>query len=61
MAFNENTRVKKPAILHLYQPGYWYLPLTSVRRNKNSNIFIDIFTESLTRISKGNERGDIEK
>jgi hypothetical protein len=30
MAFNENSRVKIPAILHLRRLGYTYLPLGKV-------------------------------
>ena len=46
MAFNENTRVKIPAILHLTQLGYEYVSLKSDKRatpESEANIFIDIF------------------
>jgi len=46
MAFNENTRVKLPAILHLCRLGYTYLPLGKAKWNVNTNIFTDIFLES---------------
>jgi len=51
MSFNENTRVKIPAILHLCRLGYMYLSLTNSKRHDETNIFIDIFNESITRIN----------
>jgi type I restriction enzyme R subunit len=50
MAFNENTRVKIPAILHLTRLGYEYVSLKSAKYNSN-NIFTDICTESISRIN----------
>lgn len=38
MKFNEDTRVKIPAILHLAKLGYGYLPLKSIEWNKVNNI-----------------------
>jgi type I restriction enzyme R subunit len=54
MAFNENTRVKIPAILHLTQLGYEYVSLKSDERaipESDANIFIDIFIDSITHIN----------
>ncbi|HZV45835.1 MAG TPA: type I restriction endonuclease [Thermodesulfovibrionales bacterium] len=51
MAFNENTRVKIPAILHLCKLGYKYLSLSKSNRDESTNIFTDIFTESIIRIN----------
>ena len=52
MAFNEDTRVKIPAILHLTQLGYEYVSLHKDNRiDSSSNIFTDIFAESLERIN----------
>src|ERR1035438_312285 len=51
MAFNENTRVKIPAILHLCRLGYEYLSLSSAKWDLNTNIFTSIFAESLKRIN----------
>ncbi len=51
MSFNENTRVKIPAILHLCKLGYNYLPLLNARHDENTNIFPDIFSESIRRIN----------
>lgn len=51
MTFNENTRVKLPAILHLYRLGYDYISLSNAKRDESTNIFTDIFKESLLRIN----------
>jgi type I restriction enzyme R subunit len=61
MAFNENTRVKIPAILHLCRLGYSYLSLSKAKWDENTNIFTDIFNESLTRINEGIEPDDIKR
>ena len=53
MAHNENTRVKIPAILHLTRLGYTYAPLRGARRDGDTNIFTDIFAESIRRINPG--------
>lgn len=51
MYFNENSRVKIPAILHLCRLGYQYLSLKNVKYDENTNIFTDIFKECITRIN----------
>ncbi|WP_204987428.1 type I restriction endonuclease [Sphingobacterium bovisgrunnientis] len=51
MAFIENSRVKIPALLHLMRLGYTYIPLREQIRRSDSNIFEDIFLESLLRIN----------
>lgn len=51
MAFNENTRVKIPAILHFCRLGYAYLSLKDARWDESSNIFTDIFKESIQRLN----------
>ena len=51
MAFNENTRVKIPAILHLTQLGYKYVSLKNAVWDIDTNIFTDIFDESIHRIN----------
>jgi type I restriction enzyme R subunit len=51
MSFNENSRVKIPAILHLCRLGYRYLSLTQTQRDESTNIFTDIFAESLLKIN----------
>lgn len=61
MAFNENTRVKIPAILHLYRLGYEYLPLAGAVRDESTNIFTDIFNKSVEEINPGIEGDDIKR
>ncbi|MBP9482146.1 MAG: type I restriction endonuclease subunit R [Parabacteroides sp.] len=51
MTFNENSRVKIPAVLHLMRLGYTYIPFNKQNRREDTNIFEDIFIESLQRIN----------
>lgn len=51
MAFNENSRVKIPAILYLMRLGYSYIPQSQQHRREESNIFTDIFVASLQKIN----------
>ena len=51
MAFNENSRVKIPALIHLEKLGYEYLSLKGANWDKDSNIFTNIFDSSLKRIN----------
>ncbi|TRZ53655.1 MAG: type I restriction endonuclease subunit R [Dehalococcoidia bacterium] len=61
MAFNENTRVKIPAILHLCRLGFNYLSLSKSKWDEDTNIFTDIFYESVSRINEGIELDDIKR
>jgi len=61
MAFNENTRVKIPAILHLCRLGYKYVSLSKAKWDIPTNIFTDIFEESIQRINPDLEQGDIKR
>ena len=49
--YNENSRVKIPAVLHLMRLGYDYLSLKNENWDKQTNIFPEIFIESLCRIN----------
>ena len=51
MSFNENTRVKIPALLHLHRLGYQYLSLKGAKHTEDTNIFTDIFTTAIIRIN----------
>lgn len=51
MSFNENTRVKIPAILHLCRLGYDYLSLSKSTHDESTNIFPDLFSDSIRRIN----------
>ena len=48
---NENSRVKISAVLHLMRLGYDYLSLKNENWDKQTNIFPEIFIESLCRIN----------
>lgn len=61
MAFNENTRVKIPAILHLIRLGYEYISLSKAKWDLATNIFTDIFDASIRRINLGIEENDIRR
>ena len=61
MSFNENTRVKIPAILHLCKLGYQYLPLSKAVRDESTNIFTDIFTDSVLRLNPDLDKGDVKR
>jgi len=61
MAFNENTRVKIPAILHLCRLGYEYVSLSKSKWDITTNIFTDIFAESIQRINPDIEEGEIKR
>jgi len=51
MSFNENTRVKIPAILHLAKLGFEYVSLSKAVWDGETNIFTYIFIESMLRIN----------
>lgn len=59
MTFNEDSRVKIPAILHLMRLGYEYISLTAQTRNEDTNIFKGIFLESIQRINPTSSVGEI--
>lgn len=61
MAFNENSRVKIPAILHLCRLGYTYLSLSQARWDETTNIFTDIFQESVQRINPELPADDVKR
>ena len=52
MTFNEDSRVKIPAIVHLTRLGYNYLPKTSFTNlHTDTNIFKDQFKAGLSKIN----------
>ncbi|MDR6194059.1 DEAD/DEAH box helicase family protein [Siphonobacter sp. SORGH_AS_0500] len=51
MAFNEDSRVKIPAILHLCRMGYTYIPKRQQNRLEENNIFPEIFKKSIAAIN----------
>ena len=61
MAFNENTRVKIPAILHLCRLGFKYLSLKNLVSDENTNILTDVFSESIQKINPDLEASHIKR
>lgn len=61
MKFNEDSRVKLPAILHLTQLGYKYISLKTSIWDIETNIFTDIFKESITKINSNNSNLDVDR
>ena len=51
--FNEDSRVKIPSILHLCRLGYKYISLKNANWDTDTNIFPDIFKESIIKINPG--------
>lgn len=62
MAFNEDSRVKVPALLHLTRLGYVYLSRKQhEQRNETTNIFPAIFKESIQKINAAVATAEIER
>ncbi len=61
MKFNEDSRVKIPTILHLIRLGYEYLSLSGQVWDESTNIFTDIFKDSIQRINPDLNEGDISR
>lgn len=56
MSFNEDSRVKIPALLHLCRLGYEYIPRHQHNnRNEETNIFPNIFKQSISEINNISE------
>lgn len=60
MRFNEDSRVKIPAILHLIRLGYEYLSLKTLEWDESSNIVPSIFRDSLARINPNATPSEID-
>lgn len=61
MAFNEDTRVKIPALLHLSRLGYRYISLHDYKWESETNIFTDIFKTSIQRINEDVEDEQVQR
>ena len=61
MKFNEDSRVKIPAILHLTRLGYKYISLKDASWDQNTNIFPSIFIDSILKINTAIKRPDAER
>lgn len=62
MAFNEDSRVKIPAILHLTRLGYNYIPRKEHHlKEESTNIFKDIFLKSVGKINPGVTEAELQR
>ncbi|NOT95086.1 MAG: type I restriction endonuclease subunit R, partial [Nitrospira sp.] len=60
MKFNEDSRVKIPAILHLTRLGYTYLSLKGLNWDESSNIIPSIFRKSVSALNPSATPVEIE-
>lgn len=60
MKFNEDSRVKIPAILHLTRLGYSYLSLKGLEWDESSNIVSSIFHKSISELNPNAPPVEIE-
>ncbi|HAU1190629.1 TPA: type I restriction endonuclease subunit R [Legionella pneumophila] len=61
MNFTEDSRVKIPTVLHLIRLGYEYLSLKNTQWDIDTNIFTEIFNQSIARINPNIEQDDITR
>ena len=61
MKFNEDSRVKIPAILHLCRLGYKYISLNNAVWDTETNIFTEIFKESIIKINPDFDQDQAER
>lgn len=61
MAFNEDSRVKIPAILHLCRLGYQYIPRSQQDRIEENNIFPELFLNSISKINGNLSEQEVQK
>lgn len=62
MKFNEDSRVKIPALLHLTRLGYTYLSRKEhANRNEETNIFPELFTAAVSKINPDVPANEIDK
>ena len=61
MTFNEDSRVKIPSILHLCRLGYKYISLKDAVWDTDTNIFTEIFKESIIKINPAFDLDEAER
>lgn len=61
MKFNEDSRVKIPAVLHLTRLGYQYVSLKTANWDEETNIFRDIFDDAIAQINPDADVSDIKR
>jgi type I restriction enzyme R subunit len=59
--FTEDSRVKIPTTLHLIRLGYGYLSKETSKWDEATNIFPELFKESIVKINEGIEEGDAQR
>ena len=59
--FNEDTRVKIPALMHLTRIGYTYRPLNGLHLDKDTNIATDTLAAQLRRYNRDITDSEIEQ
>lgn len=61
MKFNEDSRVKIPALLHFKRLGYEYQTKKNTNIDMRNNVFVDVFKESINKINNNNySEGEIK-
>lgn len=53
MSFNEDSRVKIPTLLHIVRLGYKYRSAKELEWDRETNISLPIFYDSLKRLNPG--------
>ena len=61
MAFNEDTRVKIPTIMHLVRLGYQYLSLKTPQCDIDTNIFPELFLQAIEKINPQLKQDDAKQ
>ena len=61
MKFNEDSRVKIPAIIHLTRLGYDYISLKNNNWDPSTNIFTEIFKSSVGKINPELSNSDLDR
>ncbi|MGJ8641031.1 MAG: type I restriction endonuclease subunit R [Opitutaceae bacterium] len=61
MQFNEDSRVKIPALIHFTRLGYKYLSLKGAKWDETTNIFPKLFRDALRRINPDPNSDEIER
>jgi type I restriction enzyme R subunit len=57
--FNEDSRVKIPALLHMTRLGYTYMSLKDAHWDQRNNIFPELLAEAALRINPELSRDDV--
>jgi len=60
LAFNENSRVKIPALIHLEKLGYHYLSLKTLNWDKETNIITEILERKVQELNPSNSLQEIK-